>query len=158
MRRLVVFILAITLLPILAAQQKFPVAVKITTPEQTVNSGAEVRIDIAVKNISDQPMKILKSPPGHAEAISRVRVYDSTGRSLTLHSGSWDYISIKSTPLDPGASADEFLILSKLFDLSKSDTYTVVVYHQLLLQLDAPKREDRRLFVPSNTLLITVTD
>jgi hypothetical protein len=149
-------ILVMSLQPVLSAQPKSPVAVRITTPEPTVKGGVEVRIDIAVKNISDQPTRILQSPTGHAEAINRVRAYDSKGNSLSLIGGSRHFISIKSMFLNPGASTDEFLILSKLFDLSRPDTYTVAVDQEL--QLDAPRREDRRLFVQSNTLLITVTE
>jgi len=139
------------------AQQRFPVTVSISTSTPTVAIGDEIRINVAIVNSSDQPVQLLKSPDGDAEAISRVEVYDPQGNKLPWTSKRQRWLGIKTVAVDPGKSSDGFLNLNKLFDLSKPGTYTVIVHHELL-QPDASQSEAKRLFVPSNALKITVTD
>lgn len=157
MRPIAVLALMTVLQSISIAQQRFPASVAISTPTPIARSGTEIRLNVSVEDKSDHVLRILKSPDGHAEAVNRVEVFNSDGARLPLTNGIRHWLSIKSTSLAPGESYDSFLILSELFDLRKPGTYSVTVRHELL-QLDAPKQEDRKLFVPSNSLEITVTN
>ena len=141
------------------AQEKPQIKVTVTTPTPVAQTGRDIRIDIAVANVSDHTIRIMKAlgPDGQAEAVNRVEVYDAGGKKLSWLNRSQGWISRKTLPIEPGNSSDDVLILGKLFDLSVPGKYTVVVEHELM-QRDAPRPADRRFFVASNTLQIVVTE
>lgn len=141
------------------AQQKFPDAVTIATPAPVVASGAEIKLNVTVVNTSDQTIRVIKAlgPDGQAEAVNHVEIYDAEGKKLSWIPSHQTWISRKTVSVEPGKSCDDFLILSNLFDLSKPGKYTVIVRHELM-QPDALRPEDRRIYIPSNTLMITVTE
>jgi hypothetical protein len=154
------------------AQQKVPIAVSISTPVPVVQSGNEIRINVSVRNLSDEPISLLKAlgPDGQAEAVNHLEVFGADGKRLYRIDGpshrSKDGvvshlvkggISRTSVSVAPGETSVDFLVLSNLFDLSKPGIYTVVARHELM-RLEAPKPEDRVSFVSSNRLVITVTN
>lgn len=160
MRSIAAFtLLAMTLQFSAIAQQKAPITVTISTPTPVVKSGAPIRIDVSVLNASDQPVRILKAlgSDGQAEFVNRVQVYDAHGKPLPHATGRHSAISRKTIPLEPGKSANDFLMLTGLYDLLNPGLYRVVVRHEFA-QPNAPQADARRLFVESNTLAITVTN
>jgi hypothetical protein len=158
-RSIAILALLASLQAISIAQQSAPVTVTISTPTPTAKIGAQISIDVSVLNKSNQTVRILKAlgADGQAEFVDHVQVYDADGKPLAWIAGRHSALSRRAIPVEPGKSSVDFLILTNLFDLSKPGTYTVRVRHELL-QLDAPKPEDKRMFVPSNTLTITVTE
>jgi hypothetical protein len=140
---------------ICVAQQNFPVKVSIGTPTPMVKSGADIKINVAVTNISDHNVRLIRSPDGHAEAINQIEIYTAEGNKLPRLHGTQTWLSLKKTLLKPGAVLNAYLILTQLFDLSEPGKYTVVIRHEMHLDTTGPK--PTRIFVPSNTLTITVT-
>ena len=151
-----------------AAQQGSPIKVSIASSAPESRSGAEVRINVTVENVSGGTVELYKAlgPDGQAEAANEIDVYDSDGKALSridgraikLHGETRhlpkQWISRKTVPLEPGRSADDFLVLSNLFDLSKPGHYTVKV--RQAMRIYNPPTEDRMIEEPSNTITITV--
>lgn len=82
MRRIHVAIGLFTCLQLSAfASQRRPVKISIATPTPTIRSGATVRIDVTITNITDRVIEIQKSlgVEGDAEATNPVTAYDSEG-------------------------------------------------------------------------------
>ena len=160
--------LAIFLPMVGATQQASHVRVSISAPSPEAKSGAQVRINVTVENISGSTVELYKAlgPDGQAEAANDVDVYDSDGNALFRVDGRAfkvngqirhlpkQWISRKTVPLEPGKSSEDFLVLSDLFDLTKPGHYTVKVRHQL--QIPNPPSEDKVIEEPSNTITITV--
>jgi hypothetical protein len=161
-------LLAIFLPMVSATQQASPIRVSISAPSPEAKSGAQVRINVTVENISGNTVELYKAlgPDGQAEAANEVDVYDSDGKALFRIDGRAfkangqirhlpkQWISRKTVPLEPGKSSEDFLILGDLFDMTKPGHYTVKVRHQL--QIPTPPSEDRMIEEPSNTITITV--
>ncbi len=110
-------------------------------------------------NTSDQAIAILKALgfDGQAEFVNHPQVFDAKGEPVAWIAGRHSAISRKTIPLEPGKSEDDFMILSKLYDMTKPGVYKVVVRHELE-HFGVPKVEDRFQFVRSNELEITVTE
>jgi hypothetical protein len=152
-------LLAVTLQIPSFAQQNVPVKVTITSPTPVAKSGAPIRIDVSVLNLSDHVIKILKPLgfDGQAEFVNHVQVYDAQGKPLVWIAGRHSAVSRKTISVEPGKSESDFMILSNLYDMTKPGRYKVAIRHELI-QFGTPRIEDMRSFVPSNTLDITVTD
>ena len=149
------------------AQQKSPIAASITTPTPITKSGAEVRVDVTVTNISDHTVRLYKALglDGQAEAANHVEVFDSNGKALSRIDGPeiqmrgetrhlpkmW--ISRKTVPVEPGESSSDFLILSNLFDLSKPGKYTVAVRQEM--RSDDSDPDIKLVYATSNTITVT---
>ena len=163
-------ILAVALQPICLAQQKSPISVSIVTPTPITQSGTDVRVNVTVTNVSDQPVKLYKAPgpDGQAEAANQVDVYDSDGKKLPRIDGPAiqmhgqtshlpkRWISRTTVLVAPGQSCNDHLILSDLFDLKKPGTYTVTVRHEM--RVHNSNSEDPLISVPSNTITVTLTE
>jgi hypothetical protein len=151
-----------------ATQQASPIRVSIASSAPETRSGAEIRINVKVENVSGTAVELYKAlgPDGQAEAANDIDVYDSDGKALFRIDGraikvhgetrhlpkAW--ISRKTVPVEPGKSAEDFLVLSNLFDMTKPGHYTVKVRQEL--RIYNPPSEDRMIEEPSNTITITV--
>lgn len=128
------------------AQQPAPVAVVISSPNQVVKVGSEIRVDITVSNVTTQSVSEYwagEPNDGEAEAGNDIQIFDANGKKLSrmdgpvIHKGGDTYhlrkgwISRRVIPLGPGKTSTNYFILTNLFDLSKPGTYTVVVRHEL---------------------------
>ena len=140
------------------AQQEFPVSVTIATSTPIAKSGADIRVDVTVVNTSDHSLRILRSPDGHAEAISQIEVRDADGNIPSFLSTGWQKgMAIKKVSVEPGESNQAFLILTKLYDLAKPGNYTVRLRHEYY-ESDPSSSNLKRILVPSNTITINVTE
>ena len=149
-------------LQIAAIGQTYPVTVSITTPEKAVKSGSEIRVNITVTNNSDETVRTpkvlgLDRQGGQPESANGIDVTDSKGQPLRRLPGHQSWLSQALKALKPGDSDEDFLILTKLFDLSKPGQYTVGVRHEIM-EPDESEDGFKRIFVPSNSISITVTD
>jgi len=160
MKSTLVFALSLATFGLPAVAQQPPrVAVEISTPTPVAKAGAEIRIDVKVTNESDGTIWLMKAlgPDGQAESANGVEVYDGLGKRLPWavdHPMIWS--SRKGIRVAPGKSENDFLILSKLFDMNAPGKYTVIV-RQELPPMDSASGKDT-IYVPSKPLTITVTE
>lgn len=138
------------------AQQRPLVSVSISTPTPVVQTGAKIRVDVICTNKSDHTIRLLEGTNGQAQSSNRIEVHDEAGNKVPWIGKHRKWISRKMVHVEPGKSVNDFVILNDLYDLSKPGKYTVIFRHEML-QPEAPSPEDRRFFVSSNTLNITVT-
>ena len=141
------------------AQQRVPITVTISTPTPVAKSGTEIRIDVSVKNTSDQTIPILKALgfDGQTEFVNHPHVFDAKGEPVAWIAGRHSGLSRKTITVEPGKSEDDFMILSKLYDMTKPGAYKVVVQHELE-HFGVHHPDERFQFVRSNELQITVTE
>lgn len=135
-----------------------PFSLTISTKTKSVQAGSEVKVQILLKNISNNEIYVLreKSPSLPEQAGFTAAVSDAKGmavaytnygdkfykgEAVTFGSPSYAY-------LKPGETLEQEMEVSKLFDLSKPGTYTVQVQ----------RKDDRSAAVAkSNTISITIT-
>lgn len=139
------------------AQQTAPVSVSVTTETPSVPVGGEIKIKITVSNRSDRNLDLLRGPDGKAEAVNDVQVYDAANKSLSRIHGPHGWISRRAQAVEPGGVIENYLILDKLFDMSKPGRYKVVVRHELIQHSD-PDSPSTRMLVPSAPLTVIVTE
>ncbi len=143
-----------------------PFSVNISTPQQVVKAGSQIRLDIQTRNLTQHAMmwEVVMSPgPGHAEFLFQPVVHDPQGnlaltkleeRSLKglLREGE-DLSTNGSTipvPLPAGETANNLMLLSDIYDLSRPGDYTVMIERSVQAGASAA-------VVKSNTITITVT-
>jgi hypothetical protein len=169
MRSIALFALFAAALPaICTAEQPVPITVSIVTPTPVTKSGAEVRIGVTVANTSDHAVKLYKAlgPDGQAEEANHVDAYDADGKALSridgravqvhgeTHHLPKQWIGRTTVFVEPGKTADDFLILSNLFDLSKPGKYTVTVRQEK--RADDSDPDVKLIYATSNKVAITV--
>ena len=113
---------------------------EIQLPESGFPVGTLIRLNVIVKNLSTEDLRVWKASPqvnGQAEAYISVEVRDSEGKSLPRTDGltivkngkkyviGKRWLTRKGVVLEPNQELHDFLLLSSLFDLSKPGTYTV---------------------------------
>jgi len=138
-------------------QARPPVSVSITTPTPVAKTGAAIRVDIIVTNASDRAVPLFETTDGHAEASNTVEVFDAEGKQLPWTGRRLRSISRKMPAVEAGKSVEDFIVLTNDFDLTSPGKYTVIVKHEML-DPEATRPEDRRYFINSNPLSITVTE
>jgi hypothetical protein len=136
----------------------YPISVSISTPAETVKSGEEIRVNVRVTNTSNHVVKILKSSgnEGPADGVNSADVTYDGGQRAPRIPNHQIFLTRGLISVKPGDSKEDFLIVSKLFDMSKPGRYTVLVRHELL-EDDGTDDKFKRSFVPSNSISITVT-
>jgi hypothetical protein len=112
-------------------------AVSISTPERTVNSGSRIPLTISLKNLSDKTVSVaLNSSDVGVGRTFEITVLDSSGDALPRVkeaaplSGKTPLTKTFSggtLPVAPGKEILRTISLDRLFDLSKTGTYTVQV-------------------------------
>jgi hypothetical protein len=132
-----------------------------------VKTGTEVRLDITVTNVSDQPISVYHVS-GEAKAVNKIEVRDASGnalpridgRTMLIHGKSHylpkQWLSRKGVVLKPGETLEDFSILSKIFDLTKPGRYAVVATQRIRKGESEPI--PGWIETTSNALYITVTD
>jgi len=120
--------------------QEPPVALTTRMPESSFVQGAPVRLNVIVKNLSKDELRVWKADPqndGEAEAYIGVEVRDSTGKLLPRIDGrvvvrnGKKYIlpklwmTRKGAFVAAGQELRDFVLLSSLFDLSEPGAYIV---------------------------------
>jgi hypothetical protein len=120
--------------------QKPSVMLDIQVPESEFTVGTAIRLDVAVRNSMTEDLHVWKVSPdnvGLAEAYIDVEIRDSEGKSLPRADGqtvvmngkkyvfpkSW--MTRKGAYVKPNQELRDYILLSKVFDLSKPGTYTV---------------------------------
>lgn len=167
MRVFVAAVIMATAMPFAALAQA-PVTVSIATPNPVVKVGETVKVVITAVNVSHQVHFVFKAPAadGHAEAGCTVFVMNSHGKKLEridgrpivihgkVHHLPMGWISRRVVKLTPGKTSVDFMILNRLFDLSRPGTYFVKVAEEVLTY--APDGKASFLEIPSNTITIKV--
>jgi len=138
-----------------------PCTITISTPENSIKAGLEVKLDIATKNVSDRTIYLVFSTVGRNMKID---VRDNEGNpasetpyGLEIHGTDPKRRPFAGTafstrvPLKPGETFEEKLVLSKEYDLSKSGRYSVRVQRSDVLS-DA----NTGIFVKSNAITVDV--
>jgi len=138
-------------------QGRPPVSVSITTPTPVAKTGAAIRVDIIVTNSFDRAVRLFETTDGHAETSNEVEVFDAEGRQLPWAGRHPRSISRKMPAVEAGKSVEDFIVLTNDFDLREPGKYSVVVKHEML-DPGAARPEDRRYFISSNPLSITITE
>lgn len=134
-----------------AAQTPDPFSLTISTPEPEIPAGSVIRLNIRVKNVSEEPIGFVTRGQSRAEQSFTINVLDDAGKPVpkTQYGNSLHPERGRAVggSLNPGQEGEEFTILSRVFDLSMPGKYLVQV-----------ERTDRRrqTTVKSNTITIWV--
>lgn len=107
----------------------------ISTPRATVKNGSEVRLKIVLKNISDVRIPVLKAVgDAQGEFNYDVDIRDGQGKLLpdtkygkAIKNGEGHVFSEFKSVLEPGESAEDEIVLTRLYDLSRLGTHTIQV-------------------------------
>jgi hypothetical protein len=132
--------------------------ISITISQNTIRTGANLQLQIKVKNISDHDLSLFVpfDETGIAQMFD-VNVRDSAGASVPetavgmhVHGKTAEppLISGPVKTISPGKEIDRNTDLTRIFDLAKPGTYTVQV-----TRMDF----DQKVLVKSNIITITVT-
>jgi hypothetical protein len=156
MVRALAFALACVHLPQVSISQSVPGAkVIISTPNSVMKTGAEIRVDVKIVNNSEGIIRAIKAvgPDGQAEASNEFTVFNEKGVRVAYH-GPEQWLGRITVRLKPGESSNDFVILSKIFDLRKPGKYRVSDMWEVMV----PEGEGLKgATVPSNEIFITVT-
>jgi hypothetical protein len=144
-----------------------PFSVHISTPQQVVKAGSQIRLDIQTRNLTQHAMmwEVVQSPgPGRAEFLFQPIVHDPRGnlaltkleeRNLKGHLREGEDLSTNFStvpvPLPAGETANNVMLLSDIYDLSRPGDYTVMIEKSVSQAAASPT------LVKSNTITITVT-
>ena len=137
-----------------AAQQTAAATLELRLAQPASEAGAQVRLEIVLKNMSSEELSIPKEPgnEGHAEDYLSIQVRDSEGLALeridrqtfvkngkaySFPKRGWG--SHKSSSIEPGDESHDFLVLSDLFNLSKPGSYTVSAKAELRRPYSGPE-------------------
>lgn len=133
--------------------------------DSVVKSGTDVKLDIAIKNVSDRTIYLVSTTAGRNMKID---VRDSEGKQvsetpygLKVHGTDPKRVpfvgSVFSAKL-PIESYSETLVLSKEYDLNKPDTYRVQVSRSDVMNgsTEGNMNATRIGIVNSNTITVTV--
>lgn len=144
-----------------AAQSRQPAepwfTVAISTPKAVVTVGSEVKLKVVFVNNTEQDIHYPGAGgPGRNGPVFDIDVRDSSGKlvpetpyGLWMHgkdTRGWRGGSVFAATAHPGGKIEEELMLSKEYDMSKPDEYTVQVR----------ERNPKFRVVKSNSIAITV--
>jgi hypothetical protein len=111
--------------------------VRISTPKTTVNAGSPIRLAISLKNVTDKTVSVaLNSSDVGVGRTFEIAVLDSYGAALPMLQKAAPLPGEKplpktfsggTLPVAPGHQIVRTVDLNRLFDLSKTGTYTVQV-------------------------------
>lgn len=122
-----------------SSQSRPTVAISINTPSASFTAGQDIKLDLIVKNISQELVTIFKATGagGEAEAANSIEVRDVSGNLLpradvreikknerTIVVGK-RWMSRAELILQPGEEFSDYTKLNRLFDLTKPGTYSV---------------------------------
>jgi hypothetical protein len=153
------------------AESKSPIQIVISTSASTYNVGEPIKLQIAVTNVSGQPIKIYtasgKPNGGEAEDYNSIYVRDLSGKRMPRNDGQMIHredgttvkmpsgpISRKGVTVAPGNQFQDFTIMTRLFDLSKPGEYSVAVGHDIRIDHSGP--EPTLSTAISNTVRFTI--
>lgn len=146
------------LMPLLLAAAlpatKEPFTLFIAPTKATVMQGADARVEVTLRNISDRQIAMSKSD-GSAYLVEvrdgqgRVARDTDLGRKLK-DPGTVVVSSAPILPLKPGESLKDEIVVSKLYEMSGPGQYTVSVARPVPGELGTG-------LVHSNTITITIT-
>jgi hypothetical protein len=138
----------------------------ISVPEPVVRAGADVRVNVVLRNVGDHPVNLIAAPRVFNGAVGEVHYYratvtDEKGNSAVFTAfgkkiwgedaapgALFDGSMILASPLNPGEEDRHSLMISKLYDLSKPGKYTIQV-----TRLDL---EGTKIQLKSNAITVTV--
>ena len=151
--------LAIAVIPCSAQTGEVPFSIAISAQSDLMKVGSEILVEITLTNTSNHEIRVGKAPGNQplAESEYSIDVRDSKGHPApdTEYGGKvrqrkiWFYRSRESVALQPGESLKDGAVITKLYDLSRVDRYTV--------QISRPIPEQwGKGTVKSNTINITV--
>jgi hypothetical protein len=154
-KTLFLFIFA-NLIPTCAGQSPQPrFLITISTPQAVVRSGGEVKVKIALKNISDHEISVSRSiGEDQGELHNDILVTDEHAKLLTKKKATTsdpNFVIVDSTifvRLRPGDVFKDGIIVSNSHDVTKPGKYTIQVE-----RLD----DESKILVKSNTIIVTVT-
>jgi hypothetical protein len=131
-----------------------------------VKTGSDLRVNVVLRNVGDQAVNLTSAPKVFNGSVGEVHFYRATvrdgkgdpavytafGKKIwgedaapgALFEGS----GILLQPLNPGEEDKHFLMINKLYDLSKPGKYTIQV-----TRLDL---EGTKIQLKSNTITVTV--
>jgi hypothetical protein len=172
LRRIVLAVmLGMSCLTVAFAQSSSPIQITISTSASLYNVGEPMKLQIALTNVSDQPVKIYSASGepngGEAEDDNGIYVRDSSGKQLPridgrmvtrkdgttvkMPSGS---ISRRGVNLAPNDHFQDFTILTRLFDLTKPGEYSVTIGQDIRINHSGP--EPTLSTATSNTVRFTI--
>jgi hypothetical protein len=144
----------------LAQDKKPEFSVTISTPNSTVESGSDIRLDITLTNVLERDILVGKVPRrGQAEITFVIDVRDSEGKEpveteygIKVHGKSKGPFGLNarvwSIRLKPGGTLKDYSLLNHIYDLSQPGTYTVKAH-----RIDA----ESNTVVESNVVTVDVT-
>ena len=131
------------------------------------SSGGDIRLDVFVRNSTAEKLHVWKASPqvdGQAEAYLAVDVRDSEGKPVPRTDGTFvingkkHYLKFwllrKGVYVEPHDELHDYLVLSKLFDLSKPGRYTVST--KAAFELPGSEPEIKWFSAESNTINFVV--
>lgn len=143
-----------------AAAQTPPLSLSISAAESVVKAGSDVRVDIAITNVSQHEITFLRTPGvGRGELDAELEVTDEHGNATQM-TKYWESLkkygiervegSRISIVLKPGESFKTSVALNKLYDLNRAGNYTIYAKKRVPDYLGGG-------VVESNVVTITVT-
>jgi hypothetical protein len=134
----------------------------ISAAQSTVKAGSEVKLKIVVTNTSDHRISVPMTLQNHAEFAYLIEVQDSGGnqapktkyhralRGEKSDNEPIDSIKRNGYPvyLQPGETAEDRVIVDKLYDLTQPGKYNIRV---------KGKDPESNALIESNTITVTVT-
>jgi hypothetical protein len=159
--RLLLFVSVIAAVQLMAqSAQEPPFSLTISTPQEIVKAGSEVRVDVVLRNTSDHEITLLRSPgTGRGELEFESDVLGEKGNlaSQTKYGQQLKKSGLNAVEgsrimfrLQPGETYEDSMSLNKLYDLSKPGKYKIQLHKRVPEHLGQG-------VVKSNALVITVT-
>lgn len=131
------FSLVLATIPSSAQTGQAPFSIAISTQSGLVKAGAEILVEITLTNTSNHEIRVGKAPGDSPQAESEysIEVRDSKGHLApdtdygrkVREKKIWFYRSRDSFNLQPGESRKDGTAITKLYDLSRQDRYTITV-------------------------------
>jgi hypothetical protein len=131
---------------------KQPFSLSITPLQATVRSGSEVRVEITLRNVSDQQIEVLKSEGDYSVAVRGRQGKMARDTQLGRRLKDPSTVRVSSSPLyplKPQESLKDEISVSKLYEMSSPGKYTISVTRPIPEELGGG-------IVKSNTTTITV--
>lgn len=139
-----------------------PFSIAISTPQNVVQVGKPIFINIVMTNTSDHAIDTPSVWMGGFDLVYGFEVRDSAGAQIPWHApatvGGVD--STKSGTLDPGKSASEQIRIDQFYKMTRPGAYEIQVRHYISVENpqgnSAPKYDAAKGQVWSNKITITV--
>jgi hypothetical protein len=154
---------------VICSAQEPAAKLEVRTPKSSYQIGTPIRLDITLKNISAEILhidKVSEHDDGQAEAYISVEVRNSSGRALPRTDGltfikngkkytiGKRWLTRMGVDLEPNQHLRDYLVLSKLFNLSRPGNYTVSAKAEIRAPGSGP--EINWIEARSNTIEFTV--